>query len=283
MGEQLQSASFEARYGPWALVAGASDGIGECFARGLARRGVNVVLLARRQRVLEDLAKAISDEHGVDVRVVVADLTADDIDKRVTQQTRDVDVGLLVYNAGAVHGMTHFLDQPAERLLELVRLNCRGPVTLIHHFGSEMRKRRRGGILLMTSMSALAGSAYTATYNATKSFDLILAEGLWHELAPDGIDVMAAVAGATKTPSMAAAHPAFEEFPNVMCAEDVAEGALTNLGKGPVWVAGEHNRAAAQAVLPISRVGLVNLMSRTGAELGKLTFHETKGLDFYEM
>lgn len=283
MAEQTPPSSFAAGYGPWALVAGASDGIGECFARGLAQRGVNVVLLARRRAVLEELAQSITREYGVQVRLVVADLTSDDIDTTVTRETSDLEVGLLVYNAGAVHATEHFLDHPVDHALELVKLNCRGTVTLVHRFASQMRERGRGGVLLLTSMAALAGSSYTVAYNATKSFDLVLAEGLWHELSPAGVDVMAVVAGATKTPSMLAANPAFEEYPNVMQAVDVAEGALDNIGKGPVWVAGEQNREAAKALLPIPRVGLINLMSQAGAHLMKRPFQEAEGLNFDEM
>ena len=146
-----------------------------------------------------------------------------------------------------------------------------------------MRERRRGGILLVSSLAALAGSSLTAAYNATKSFDLILAEGLWHELAPDGIDVLGALVGATRTPSMLASNPAFEDFPSLMEPVDVAEGALQALGEGPVWVAGAHNQALAGSLLPVSRVGIVSAMSRATAELYRLPFSEASGRDFGEL
>jgi short-subunit dehydrogenase len=275
--------AFRDQYGPWALVAGASDGIGECFARQLAERGLNVVLLARRESMLESLAAELRAAHGVETRVLVADLTAEDLDDRVAEGTQDLEVGFLVYNAGAVHGAKTFHDHSVEHALGLVALNCRGPVYLTHRLGNAMRKRGRGGMLLLTSMSSLAGSSYTATYSATKSFDMILAESLWHELAPQGIDVMAIVAGATRTPSMLTSNPTFEDYPGIMDAADVAEGALRSIGRGPVWVAGEHNRAAAQGLSPVPRVAAINGMSQACASIYDLPYIEAKGSEFGEL
>ena len=277
------SAAFAARYGPWALVAGASDGIGESFARRLAERGIHLVLLARRQKLLESLAKELQEAHGVETRVLVADLTAADLDDRVEAATRDLEVGLLVYNAGAVHGARKFHDQPVEHALGLVDLNCRGPILLAHRLGNAMRPRRRGGIMLLTSMAAMSGSSYTATYGATKSFDKILAEALWHEMAPEGIDVLSVVAGATRTPAMLTSNPGFEEYPGIMEPDDVATGALRNLGRGPVWVAGEQNRVAAAGMSPVPRTALINGMSQATSQLYDLPFHEAEGIDFPDL
>ena len=282
-GDNYDAAVFRNRFGPWALVAGASDGIGECFARDLAERGLNVVLLARREAVLEELANDLRSTHGVETRVLVADLTGDDLDERVATGVEGLDIGLLVYNAGAVHGAKKFHDQPIEHALGLVQLNCRGPVLLAHRLGQGMRKRGAGGILLMTSMAALSGSSYTATYNSTKSFDMIFAESLWHELHPEGVDVMAVVAGATKTPSMLSSNPEFEDYPGIMDAADVASGALRNIGRGPVWVAGEQNRAAAQGLNPVPRIAAINGMSQACSTLYKLPFEEASGTEFGEL
>lgn len=277
------NADLRERYGPWALIAGASDGIGECFARRLAAAGIHIILLARRESVLKDVAASIREEYGVETRILVADLTGDDLDARVEKGIAGLEIGLLVYNAGAVHGAKAFHDQPVDHALGLVHLNCRGPVLLTHRLGQGMRERGRGGILLLTSMAALSGSAYTTTYAATKSFDLILAEGLWHELAPHGVDAMAVVAGATKTPSMLNSQPGFENYEGIMEADDVAAGALRHLGNGPVWVAGEGNRAAAQGLMPIPRIAAINGMSQATSGLYDLPFHEAKGREFGEL
>lgn len=281
--EHYDPETFRNRFGPWALVAGASDGIGESFARQLAERGLHVVLLARREALLEEVAAGIRADHGVQTRVVVADLTADDLDERVARGTEDLEVGLLVYNAGAVHGAKHFHDQPIEHALGLVDLNCRGPVLLSHRLGGRMRERGRGGIVLLTSMSAMSGSSYTTSYCATKSFDLMLAEGLWHELGPQGVDVMAVIAGATRTPSMLSSNETFEDYPGIMESDDVASGALSNLGRGPAWIAGDTNREAAKGMLPVSRTGLINGMAEATAKLYDLPFVEMKGQDFGEL
>lgn len=275
--------SFLSHFGPWALVAGASDGIGESFARQLAAKGINVALLARREPLLRELAADIESTHGVETRVIVADLTADDLMERVVDGTRDLEIGILVYNAGAVHGAKKFHDQPIEHALGLVNLNCRGPILLAHHFGKPMRERGRGGLLLLSSIAALSGSSYTASYNATKSFDLILAESLWHELGADGVDVMAVIAGATRTPSMLSSNESFEAYPGIMEPDEVAAGALANIGRGPRWVAGESNRAAAGGIAALPRVQAINEMSAAAAGLYDLPHTEAKGIDFSEM
>jgi short-subunit dehydrogenase len=183
----------------------------------------------------------------------------------VRDATDDLEVGLLVCNAGATHGAAHFLDRSVDAALGLVALNCRAPVVLAHHFGLRMRARGRGGILLLSSLAALCGAGWTATYNATKSFDMILAEGLWHELKPAGVDAMCLVVGATRTPSMLERMPSFANYPNIMDPADVAAEGLAFLGRGPVWVAGAHNRAIARHLLPNPRVAQINALSAANA------------------
>jgi hypothetical protein len=269
--------SFRERYGPWALVAGASDGIGEAFARRLAEASLNVLLLARRAALLERLAAELAAKHGVEARALVADLTSADLDARVAEATRDLEVGLLVYNAGAVHGVGHLLDRPVEDALALVALNCRGPLLLAHRLGGAMRARGRGGIVLLTSMVALSGSSHVAAYAATKAFDWILAQSLWHELQPRGVDVLGVVAGATRTPSLLASKPRLAPPLVPMEPDEVARGALAALGKGPLWFAGEANRAAAQALAAAPRVATIDTMSRMTAGLYGLPHVEARG------
>jgi short-subunit dehydrogenase len=272
--------SFRERYGPWALVAGASDGIGECYARAIAEEGVNLLLVARREAQLARLAAELGTKHGVETRTLVADLTAPDLDAKIGVATRELEVGLLVYNAGAVHGAMAFHDFPVNHALGLVALNCTGPVLLAHRLGARMRARGRGGIVLMGSMICFAGSAYVATYSATKAFDRILAEGLWHELRPHGVDVLGAVAGATRTPSMLASNPSFRDYPGAMEADEVARGALAFLGKGPLWVAGDANRATAKALCPVPRIPVINAMSEASASIYGLPHTPATGVEF---
>ena len=274
--------SFGARYGPWAFVAGASDGIGEAFAREIAARGVNVVLLARREDVLERVAASIREECEVDTRIVVADLTASDFETRVAQRTADLEIGLLIYNAGAVHGAKKFLERPVADAHKLIALNCTGPVALAHRFGQGMCERGRGGIILLSSVAALSGSSYIAGYSATKAFDLILAESLWHELAPQGVQALGAIVGATRTPSMLESNSSFEAYANIMEPAEVAKGALENLGRGPVWVAGKVNRETVGQLWPARRVELINGMSAATADLYQLSHTAVEGQEFQD-
>jgi uncharacterized protein len=264
---------FAERYGPWALVAGASEGIGADFARQIGAAGVNVVLLARRAEPLEALAAEIRDTSGVEVRTGRVDLTSptllDDLAPVLATPDGEVDVGLLVYNAGAVHSVKFFVDRPVEDALQLVDLNCRGPVLLAHRFGGPMAARGRGGIILVTSMSAASGGAYIAAYSATKAFDLILAESLWIELGQRGVDVLSAVAGLTDTPAMRLSGAVTDDSPMPpMDSDAVAAEALDALGgASPVLIAGEANREAGAMFWPLPRADLVAGMSAATASL----------------
>jgi len=274
-----QDPGMSQRYGPWAVIAGASDGIGEAFARQLAGAGLNLLLLARRSAILAQLADAIGREHGVEVRTASVDLTDARMMQTVVAASKDIDVGLLIYNAGAAHGAANFLDKPVESALGMVDLNCRGPVLMAHHFGGPMRTRGRGGIMLLSSLAALSGGSNTASYNATKSFDLILAEGLWHELKPCGVDAMCLLVGATRTPSMLSSCAAFADYPGLMEPADVAAEGLALLGRGPVGVAGAHNRALVKAMLPVSRVAAINALSAATAGIYGLAVNQLAGED----
>ena len=194
---------FAEQYGPYALVAGASEGIGAAFARQIASLGVDLVLVARRAEPLEALAAEIRRQFDVDVRVAAVDLTAPDVDDQLAAATDGLDIGLLIYNAGAAHGAADFHDLPLATAMHLVNLNCVGPVVACHRYGAAMRDRGSGGIVLVGSMAGNAGVARIATYAASKAFDQIFAEGLWAELAPHGVHVLALIAGATDTPALA--------------------------------------------------------------------------------
>ncbi|MBP1684390.1 MAG: family NAD(P)-dependent oxidoreductase [Deltaproteobacteria bacterium] len=259
--------SFRDRYGPWAVVAGASEGIGESFARQLAAQGLGLVLLARRQGPLDALAKHLRAAN-VPVRTAAIDLTRADLVDQVRQVTDDLAVGLLVYNAGATHGANVFLGRPVEHGLSLMHLNCRGPLLLTHHFGTRMAERGRGGIVLVTSMSAVAGCARNAVYSAAKAFELIFAEGLWAELQPRGVDVMACVAGATRTPSLINTGARFEGGAfSIMESDDVAAEALAHIADGPMWVVGEDNRRIAKWFWPTPRAQLIRALSASTAAM----------------
>ncbi|HEX9050399.1 MAG TPA: SDR family NAD(P)-dependent oxidoreductase [Anaeromyxobacter sp.] len=235
---------FRERYGPWALVAGASAGLGEAFARRLAARGLNLVLVARRAAALEVLAADLRRAHGVEARPAPIDLADPGAGAAAIRAAAGLEVGLLVYNA-AHSAIGPFLERPIEEHLRVVDVNCRGPLVLAHGLGGAMAARGRGGILLMTSLAASQGNPLLASYAASKAFDLVLAEGLWAELRGRGVDVLACRAGATRTPGYAASRP--RRSVPLMEADDVARGALAALGRRPSTVTGALNRVAAFA------------------------------------
>ncbi len=223
--------SIGERYGPWALIAGGSEGIGLEFARLLAAEGVNLLLIARREEPLVSAREQIIREFSVEVHCRTLDLSSPSLEGELDAVLGDIEVGLLVYNAGATHGAGLFLDEPLDKSRRLVSLNCDAPVVLCHRLGGEMRRRGRGGILLMSSMSGLTGGAYIATYTASKSFDIVLAESLWAELKPCGIDVLGLIAGATDTPAMRDSGVMLGD--SAMSPADVAAEGLAALGGPP--------------------------------------------------
>ena len=257
--------AFCARYGPWALVAGGSMGMGAAYSRQLAKKGLNIVLVAEAPEPLETLARSLAAEHGVQTRAVLADLSTPDVLAVLDAATRDLEIGLLVYNAA--HSVVgRFLDVALEDKLRMVEVNCRGPLLLCHHFGTRMVARGRGGIIVVASLSGFQGHAMVGTYAATKAFDLVLGEALWEELRGHGVDVLAFCPGATRTPAFLATNPqpTGGVSPPLMDPDETVAEALAALGHGPTHIAGRTNRLAAfvlHRLLPRRR--LVELMSRT--------------------
>ena len=233
---------FQQKYGPWALVAGASVGLGAAFADELARRKLNLILLARRAEPLEALAERLRAAFGVEVRAVAADLGDAASAELCARLAREHEIGLGVYNA-AYSKIGPFLDGTLEDHLRTVDVNCRGPVALALALGRPMAERGRGGILLMSSLAGSQGTPMVATYGATKAFNLVLAEGLWEELKRRGVDVLACRAGATRTPGFEASQPTGST--PMMDPEPVVHAALDRLGRGPSMVPGGLNRVIA--------------------------------------
>lgn len=242
---ESRSQTFEERYGPWALIAGASEGVGASIAKQLAERGLNLLLLARNGPLLDEVASEINNVSGVSVRVLQVDLTAPDMLAQVTAATSDLQVGLLVYNAGAVNHVAAVLDEPLARWLSQIAINCIGPVTLIRALGPAMRDRGRGGIILVGSTACIAGTPTIVVYSAAKMFEVNLAEGLWAELHPFGVDVCCTVIGGTHTPARSRVVGVGYDPAVDMLSEDVASDILANFASGPTYVVGEANRALA--------------------------------------
>jgi short-subunit dehydrogenase len=256
---------FVSRYGPWAIIAGASEGIGAAFARALAARGLNLILVARRAPPLVALADELETRHKVGVQPLALDLGEPESVTELVNHTGDREIGLLVWNA-ALSVMGPFLDQPLDAHLAELELNVRSPLRAVHALGGRMVARRRGGIILLSSLSGMQGTALIANYAATKAWNRVLAEGLWWELGKHGVDVLACVAGATDTPGYQGSAPAPGSDGNVpvQSPEAVAAEALAALGKRPSTVTGIRNRlAAALLARVLPRKAAVKLMGRT--------------------
>src|SRR5258707_2302053 len=169
---------FRTRYGPWALVAGASEGLGAEFAAQLAARGLNLLLIARRADALEEVSVRLRREYAVEVRLLPLDLARADLAQLVATATGGLEICLLVYNAAPSMIGPYFETSLADHQRELA-INCLAPITLAYLLGQSMLKRKRRGILLMSSLGGAQGSALLVNYTATKAYNRLLAEGLW--------------------------------------------------------------------------------------------------------
>lgn len=234
--------SFDERYGPWAVVTGASSGIGKEFAKQLAAKGINPVLVARDGKKLEQAAKEIRDEYGVEVRTVAADLSKADDVKRIDSETRDLNVGLLVNNAG-IWAEGEFLENDIEKEAMVNRVNMDAPLRLSSAFGKRLTARGAGGILNVASGLAHVPTAYQANYSATKAYLNHLTHALAFEMKPAGIDVMVLNPGATKTEGTAGQD--LDRMPiKPLLPQEVVSQALNGLGKKFEVIPGFQNKMA---------------------------------------
>lgn len=234
------------RYGPWALVVGGSDGIGAAFARALAAGGLNVVLVGRRRPLLAEVAGELRAAHGVQARVAALDAGGPGGVAGILAAVAGLDCGLLVCNA-ALAPVGPFLALPPAQLDGVLDLNCRLAAHLCHAFGGRLAARGRGGIVLLSSLAGQQGAALVAHYAASKAYLRVLAEGLWAELGPSGVDVLACCPGLVRTPTFARSRPepTGRLVPPPMSPEQVVRQALAALGRQPVVIPGRRNRMAA--------------------------------------
>ena len=240
---------FSDRYGSWGIVAGSSAGLGAEYAEQLAALGLNLVLVARRMELLKSLAARLTSQYGIRTKCLELDLSTVDAAEQIVQQTMDLDVGLLVYNA-AYSAVGPFLEHSMEAHMREVHTNVHSPLKLLYLLSQRLMERGHGGILLMASLSAYQGSAYISTYAATKAFNIVLAEGLWEEWRTRGVDVLVCVSGAIGTPNMVASQPKKTGGLGDMTMEpaQVVREALDALGKQPYVIPGRMNRLASFAM-----------------------------------
>jgi len=252
--------SFQAQYGPWALVAGGSEGIGAAFADQLASFGLNLLLVARRPGPLEQTAERLRTR-GAQVKTVAVDLGSVAGLDEVARQARSVPVGLLVCNAASSYeGPIFKAGLPKYR--HVIDTNCYGTLALIDAVAGPMIQRGRGGIIVMSSMAAFQGSPFVTVYSATKAFLLSLAEGLAVEMKPKGVDVLACCPAVVRTPNYLASRPQGAKGTPVDVEPDlVAREALQALGRRAVLVPGSKVRMAHLAMRLMPRNAAVAMMA----------------------
>jgi uncharacterized protein len=222
------------RFGPWALVVGGSEGIGEHFSRRLAADGFKLVLVARKAAPLQRLADELGDA-GTDVRTLSTDMSKGDAVDKIRTLTDDVEIGLLVYNAGANSTRGNFVELDPAVYRSVIGVNVIGQTEAVRHYGGLMCQRGRGGIILAGSGSGYLGTASLAAYCGAKAFSRVFSEALWAECEKFGVDVLHVVIPFTATPAMARLGY------DLRSAEDpanVAREALDNIANGPVWIPG---------------------------------------------
>jgi hypothetical protein len=228
---------LHARYGGYALVTGAARGIGRAFATYLAADGFDLLLVDREADETKALAQELRDEHGIDARPIICDLTDPDLAAKAREWAEAYEIGLLVNNAG-ISPLDPFFEIPLDAHIATLDLNCRATLVLTHIAGKKMAARGRGGIIIVSSASGMSGSPYFCHYAATKGYGLNLAAGLWSELRGSGVDAMAVCPGMTDTKPVQD-QGLGEDLPFYVPLtepEPVALAALRALGRQPIVV-----------------------------------------------
>lgn len=234
--------SLKEKYGNWALVTGASSGIGKELARQLAQKGLSVVLVARREQLLNELAKELHDKFQAETRVVALDLSKEGAVRELYDAVSTLDIGLVIPAAG-IDEMGRFLDKEYSSIEKMLTLNIQIPTEMAHVFGQKLAARKRSGIILVSSLFGYQGIPNFAGYAASKAFILTLGETLNVELARQGVDVLVLSPGLTDTPFSQSMEIDFSKLPMfAQHPKTVAKTALAALGHKSTVVSGLLNK-----------------------------------------
>lgn len=250
------------RYGPAAVVTGASSGIGASFAKLLAAAGFDLLLVARRLDRLQSLAETLSQQHSVNVQTLEADLSDPEAAADIARAAAEMDIGLLVSNAGfGLKGPHHAQDVAS--LNDMVNVNCIAPMQLAHHFIPMFLQRESGGILITGSVEGIMGFPNSAAYAASKAFVQSLGESLWGELEAHSVDVLVLEPSSTDTEAFEKQGIDRTKLSGVMSADEVAQIGLDNLANGPVMIAGEENATLFNGLAQMPRRDALRMMGQT--------------------
>jgi short-subunit dehydrogenase len=246
---------FKDQYGPWALVAGGAQGIGEAYSRYAAEKGLNVIVLDVNEPALDQISVSLKKDYGVDCLAVKVDLSAADMLEQVIEAVADRAVGLMVYNAGIADvGPFYKADTGLEFEKKRLAVNVTGPLLLTYHYAKPMLARKAGGVVLMSSGAGLKGAPYYSAYSASKAYEIALAQALWAEFKPYNVDVLAVAGGMTL--STAAEGFNHLDTSNFQTPAELVDEAMEYLGKQPMIVSEENHRAGHEQmrVLPDEQV-----------------------------
>lgn len=254
-------------YGPWAVVTGASEGIGRAFAQRLAAAGLNVALVARRESELAELAAELEREHGTQAVVVAADLGEAEGRALVSEATANLDVGMFV--AGAGFGTSGaFLEGGLGAELDMLAVNCEAVLVQSHEFGRRFAARGNGGIVLLSSIVGFQGVPRAAHYAATKAYVQTLAEGLSRELSDAGVDVLSCAPGPVRSGFAARADM---KLGATVSPDVVASQALRALGRRTTVAPGGLSKLLSASLRTLPRAGRVRVMEKV---MGGMTEHQ---------
>lgn len=255
---------FYIKYGPWAIVTGASSGIGEEFCRQLADRKLNLILVSRREEKLKSVSDSLISEHGIETKIISLDISEYDFVRKIISVTQNLDVGLLINNAGfALTG--NFLNHSIEEEIMLLNVNCKAPVILSHIFGTILKNKGKGGIINIASASAFLPMPGWTNYSASKAYLLHFSEALSYELREKNIDVLALCPASTSTEF---SEVAGTKSGGMEVSKLVAAG-LNNLGKTSCYIPGFSIRFGLFIFRFLSRKSLVLLGAKAVAGMIK--------------
>jgi short-subunit dehydrogenase len=264
--------TLKEKYGPTAMVAGASEGIGAAFATCLASEGMDLVLIARREGPLRQFAASLEKRYPIQTICISCDLSEENALLIIEKALDGKEINLLIYNA-ALSYIGPFIKNSSHHHRQMAQANMLTPVNMLHALGGKMLAKGCGGIVLMASLAGFQGSGFLSMYAATKAFNRVLAESLWYEWKDSGVDIIACCAGATSTLNYIETRPEKTSFlaPRVLTPREVAEECLGRLGTQPSFIAGRGNRIASFIMQKIlSRRAAINIMGDTTRKMYRL-------------
>lgn len=241
-GSNNKTTDLQQKYGPWAIIVGASHGVGAEFARQVAAQGLNCVLLARRESALQELQSELEQQFAIETRIMTVDLTTDTAVATITDGVKDLEIGLVIYNAGAPPYASEFLKAPLDAWQGQVRLNVSTLMELCYSLGQPMLDRGRGGFLLVGSQAGLGGNKKYSMYTGTKGFMLNFGESLWIEWKDKGVDVLNLLISVVDSPTLRAQMKKSniagwdQEDIGVPKPEELARIGLRELSNGPTFI-----------------------------------------------